>query len=92
MKKQTLVRDPKAGTDCYIFQPAGWRSQFAKVNVGVNRCGHIEDGICLDLADCEEPNRSQWHPGGVISFRDLEAIYFAARAVRAGNGTGKSDG
>lgn len=78
----TIERDPKAGPHSYIFRPAGWVARFGKVNVGVSRCGHIEDGISLSLADCEEPNRTQWHPGGVIAFRDLEAIYFAAKAAR----------
>lgn len=78
----SLKPDPKLGPNHFIFRPAGWVARFAKVNVGRSRCGHIEDGICLDLADCETPNGSQWHPGGVISFADLEAIYLAAKALR----------
>jgi len=76
-----LEKDPHHD-DTYIFQPAGWSPRFAKVNVGKHRCGHIEDGIALDLCDCQEPNHCQWHPGGVIAFEDLEAIYFAARKLR----------
>jgi len=69
--------------DGYLIRTAGWLSNFAMVGLGPTRCGHIEDGISLSLADAEEPNPTQWHPGGVISFADLEAIYLAAKALRA---------
>lgn len=78
----SIEPDRKLGPDCYIIHTAGWVASYAKVNVGVHRCGHIDDGISLDLADCQEPNRTQWHPGGIISFADLEAIYLAAKKHR----------
>lgn len=88
---RSFEKDPKTGDNCYTIRPAGWLARFAKVSVNVHRCGHIDDGISLDLSACEEPNKSQWYPGGVISFADLEAIYFAAKELRAGSSqTGKS--
>lgn len=82
-EEQSFEPDRRLGRGHYVIRTAGWVSKFAKISIGPVRCGHITDGIALDLADCHEPNKTQWHPGGVISFADLEAIYLAAKAVRA---------
>ncbi len=87
MDKVTFQKAPKG--DGYLIRVAGWLSNFGAVSLGPIRCGHIEDGISLSLSDCEEPNKSQWHPGGVIAFADLEAIYLAAKALRDTKDKGK---
>ncbi len=74
--------DSKLGDGHFTIRISGWAAQIGKIDIGPQRCGHIRDGISFDLATCEEPNTTQWHPGGVISFADLEAIYFAAKAAR----------
>ena len=80
----TFEKDPgdQNSNTRYLIRPAGWLARFAIVDVGRHRCGHIEDGISLDLGDCERPNKSRWYPGGIIAFKDLEAIYLAAKAAR----------
>ncbi len=40
----------------------------------MSRCGNIEDGISINLPGSEY--------GGVISFDDLEAVYYLAKQAR----------
>jgi hypothetical protein len=67
--------------DGFMIDTAGWTSPHAVVNLGPCICGSITDGISIDLCGGQD-RRSPWHPGGVISFADLEAIYLAAKAKR----------
>ncbi len=75
----TFKREPKG--DGYLLRTAGFLFPWMHVDLQT-RCGDIEDGVGLALYACEEPNQCQWAPGGVIAFRDLEALYFAAKAAR----------
>lgn len=54
-----------------------------RVNLNVSRCGDLEDVITLDIAECDDPNPTQWRSAGVISFADLEAAYQAAAELRS---------
>lgn len=46
-------------------------------------CGDISDGVGFSHAICENPqNKHQITPGWVLSFADLEAMYFAAKKER----------
>ena len=71
------------GSTMLQVHTAGWNQQrFAVFSVDRVRCGDIHDGIAMDLKVCEDPNKSQWTPGGVISFEDFEAVYLAAKKFR----------
>ena len=67
--------------ETYMIDTAGWVAKHAVVSLGPCKCGEIADGVALDLCNGED-RRTAWHPGGVISFADLEAIYLAAKEKR----------
>lgn len=84
MDRKTFRRSPR-GAGYYMIDTAGWVAPHAIIGLGPVHCGEIYDGISLDLCGGED-RKSPWHPGGAISFADLEAIYFAAKAHRDGLG------
>lgn len=78
----TAATDPK-DDQTLIIRPAGFSHKFMRVCISKCSCAHVDDGVSIDWANCEDPlYAEQILHGGVLSFADLEAIYWAARKAR----------